>query len=170
RADGGGAAVQPHRPVRRAPGLSMTLLGRRGVLLLLLLAAAIVLPPYFGTYYTRFATQIAIYGMAALSIDLLLRYTRLIPLRPAARLYRAHHLRTGRLVRRRRICRRNADGLRRHRGRRGVAVRGRCLHAGRIGDRSAFAAHPRLPVHHGDARIRADGLLFRPEPAQLRRL
>ena len=38
----------------------MTLLGRRGVLVLLLLVGAIVLPPYFGTYYTRFATQIAI--------------------------------------------------------------------------------------------------------------
>jgi branched-chain amino acid transport system permease protein len=62
----------------------MTLLGRRGVLLLLLLAAAIVLPPYFGTYYTRFATQIAIYGMAALSVDLLLGYTGLITFGQAA--------------------------------------------------------------------------------------
>jgi hypothetical protein len=53
----------------------MTFPGRRGVLLLLLLAVAIVLPPYFGTYYIRFATQIAIYGMAALSVDLLLGYT-----------------------------------------------------------------------------------------------
>ena len=61
----------------------MTLLGRRGLLLLLLLAAAIVLPPYFGTYYTRFATQIAIY-MAALSIDLLLGYTGLITFGQAA--------------------------------------------------------------------------------------
>jgi branched-chain amino acid transport system permease protein len=62
----------------------MTLLGRRGVLLLLLLAIAIVLPPYFGTYYTRFATQIAIYGMAALSVDLLLGYTGLITFGQAA--------------------------------------------------------------------------------------
>ena len=53
---------------------------RRSLLLLLLLAVAIVLPPYFGIYYTRFATQIAIYGMAALSIDLLLGYTGLITL------------------------------------------------------------------------------------------
>ena len=62
----------------------MTLPGRRGVLLLLLLAVAIVLPPYFGTYYTRFATQIAIYGMAALSVDLLLGYTGLITFGQAA--------------------------------------------------------------------------------------
>ena len=47
----------------------MAMLGRRGLLLLALLAAAILLPPWFGTY-TRFATQIAIYGMAALSVDL----------------------------------------------------------------------------------------------------
>ena len=51
---------------------------RRGALLFLLLAVAIVLPPYCGTYYTRFATQIAIYGMAALSVDLLLGYGGLI--------------------------------------------------------------------------------------------
>ena len=54
------------------------------MLLLLLLAIAIVLPPYFGTYYTRFATQIAIYGMAALSVDLLLGYTGLITFGQAA--------------------------------------------------------------------------------------
>src|SRR5262249_34908937 len=52
----------------------MTLLHRRGVLLCVLLAVAIALPPYCGTYYTRFATQIAIYGIAALSVDLLLGY------------------------------------------------------------------------------------------------
>src|SRR5260370_3501772 len=57
---------------------------RRGALLLLLVAVAIVLPPYCGTYYTRFATQIAIYGMAALSVDLLLGYGGLITLRQAA--------------------------------------------------------------------------------------
>ena len=37
-----------------------------------------MLPPWLGIYYVRFATQIAIYGMAALSIDLLLGYTGLI--------------------------------------------------------------------------------------------
>ena len=37
-----------------------------------------MLPPWLGTYYMRFATQIAIYGMAALSVDLLLGYTGLI--------------------------------------------------------------------------------------------
>jgi branched-chain amino acid transport system permease protein len=62
----------------------MTLAARRRLLLLLLLACAIALPPYLGTYYTRFATQIAIYGMAALSIDLLLGYTGLITFGQAA--------------------------------------------------------------------------------------
>ena len=62
----------------------MPLPARRGALLLVLLAVAIVLPPYFGTYYTRFATQIAIYGMAALSVDLLLGYTGLITFGQAA--------------------------------------------------------------------------------------
>src|SRR5947209_11303465 len=57
---------------------------RRGALLLLLVAVAIVLPPYCGTYYTRFATQIAIYGMAALSVDLLLGYGGLITFGQAA--------------------------------------------------------------------------------------
>jgi branched-chain amino acid transport system permease protein len=57
---------------------------RRGLILALLLAAAIALPPYLGIYYTRFATQIAIYGMAALSVDLLLGYTGLITFGQAA--------------------------------------------------------------------------------------
>src|SRR5258708_24130789 len=57
---------------------------RRGALLLLLLGVAIALPPYCGTYYTRFATQIAIYGMAALSVDLLLGYGGLITFGQAA--------------------------------------------------------------------------------------
>src|SRR5947209_5210564 len=57
---------------------------RRGALLLLLVAVAIVLPPYCGTYYSRFATQIAIYGMAALSVDLLLGYGGLITFGQAA--------------------------------------------------------------------------------------
>src|SRR5713101_475068 len=62
----------------------MTLLHRRGVLLCVLLAVAIALPPYCGTYYTRFATQIAIYGMAAVSVDLLLGYAGLITFGQAA--------------------------------------------------------------------------------------
>jgi branched-chain amino acid transport system permease protein len=57
---------------------------RRGFVLVMLLAAAIALPPYLGIYYTRFATQIAIYGMAALSVDLLLGYTGLITFGQAA--------------------------------------------------------------------------------------
>jgi branched-chain amino acid transport system permease protein len=59
-------------------------LGRRKLLLLLLLAIAVVLPPQLGIYYVRFATQIAIYGMAALSVDLLLGYTGLITFGQAA--------------------------------------------------------------------------------------
>jgi branched-chain amino acid transport system permease protein len=62
----------------------LALPARRSLLLLLLLAAAIVLPPWFGVYHTRFATQIAIYGMAALSVDLLLGYTGLITFGQAA--------------------------------------------------------------------------------------
>jgi len=58
--------------------------GRRALLLALLLAIALVLPPLGGVYYTRFATLIAIYGMAALSIDLLLGYTGLITFGQAA--------------------------------------------------------------------------------------
>ena len=62
----------------------MALPGRRTILLLSLLAVAIVLPPLLGIYYTRFATQIAIYGMVALSVDLLLGYTGLITFGQAA--------------------------------------------------------------------------------------
>ncbi|HEY7666312.1 MAG TPA: branched-chain amino acid ABC transporter permease [Xanthobacteraceae bacterium] len=62
----------------------MTLPARRGALLVVLLALAIALPPYFGIYYVRFATQIAIYGMAALSVDLLLGYSGLITFGQAA--------------------------------------------------------------------------------------
>jgi branched-chain amino acid transport system permease protein len=49
-----------------------------------MLAAAVALPPWLGTYHVRFATQIAIYGMAALSVDLLLGYTGLITFGQAA--------------------------------------------------------------------------------------
>jgi branched-chain amino acid transport system permease protein len=59
-------------------------LQRRQMLLIVLLACAVVLPPWLGTYYVRFATQIAIYGMAALSVDLLLGYTGLITFGQAA--------------------------------------------------------------------------------------
>jgi branched-chain amino acid transport system permease protein len=59
-------------------------LDRRTLLLLALLAIAIVLPPALGVYETRFATQIAVYGMAALSVDLLLGYTGLITFGQAA--------------------------------------------------------------------------------------
>jgi branched-chain amino acid transport system permease protein len=59
-------------------------IGRRELLLVAILAAAVVLPPWLGTYHVRFATQIAIYGMAALSVDLLLGYTGLITFGQAA--------------------------------------------------------------------------------------
>src|SRR5688500_18463419 len=65
-------------------GAEMGWQNRRRLLVLLLIATAIVLPPYLGIYYTRFATQIAIYGMAALSVDLLLGYTGLITFGQAA--------------------------------------------------------------------------------------
>jgi branched-chain amino acid transport system permease protein len=51
---------------------------RHLMIVFVLLVLAIVLPPYLGVYFTRFATQIAIYGMAALSVNLLLGYTGLI--------------------------------------------------------------------------------------------
>jgi branched-chain amino acid transport system permease protein len=57
---------------------------RQALVLVLLVGIAIVLPPWLGVYYTRFATQIAIYGMAALSVDLLLGYTGLITFGHAA--------------------------------------------------------------------------------------
>ena len=62
----------------------MKLPARRSVILLVLLAVAIVLPPWLGIYYVRFATQIVIYGMAAISVDLLLGYTGLITFGQAA--------------------------------------------------------------------------------------
>ncbi len=135
----------------------MTLLRRRGVLLLVLLAVAIALPPYCGTYYTRFATQIAIYGMAALSVDLLLGYTGLITFGQAA-LFGVGAYAAGMLT---------VYGLTNAFVAWPLAVLVSMLFA--LGDRSALAAHARLPVHHGDARLCADGLLFRPEPAQLGR-
>lgn len=57
---------------------------RRGVLFAVLIALAITVPALGDTYDTRFATQIAIYGMAALSVDLLLGYTGLITFGQAA--------------------------------------------------------------------------------------
>jgi branched-chain amino acid transport system permease protein len=57
---------------------------RRTLLLLALLALALAVPALGNVYYTRFATQIAIYGMAALSVDLLLGYAGLITFGQAA--------------------------------------------------------------------------------------
>ncbi len=47
---------------------------RRALLYLALVALALGVPLLQSTYYTRFATQIAMYGMAAVSVDLLLGY------------------------------------------------------------------------------------------------
>jgi branched-chain amino acid transport system permease protein len=57
---------------------------RRTALYLVLLALALAVPLLGNTYYTRFATQIAMYGMAALSVDLLLGYVGLITFGQAA--------------------------------------------------------------------------------------
>ncbi len=57
---------------------------RRTALHLVLLALALAVPLLGNTYYTRFATQIAMYGMAALSVDLLLGYVGLITFGQAA--------------------------------------------------------------------------------------
>lgn len=57
---------------------------RRTLLYLALFALALAVPLMGNTYYTRFATQIAMYGMAALSVDLLLGYVGLITFGQAA--------------------------------------------------------------------------------------
>ena len=59
-------------------------LDRRALLYLALLVLALAVPLFGNVYYTRFATQIAIYGMAALSVDLLLGYVGLITFGQAA--------------------------------------------------------------------------------------
>jgi branched-chain amino acid transport system permease protein len=57
---------------------------RRTLLFVALLVIAAAVPALGNTYDTRFATQIAIYGMAALSVDLLLGYGGLITFGQAA--------------------------------------------------------------------------------------
>jgi branched-chain amino acid transport system permease protein len=57
---------------------------RRALLFLVLLELALAVPLLQSTYYTRFATQIAMYGMAAASVDLLLGYAGLITFGQAA--------------------------------------------------------------------------------------
>ena len=59
-------------------------LSRRTVLHLVLLAAALAVPLSGDIYYTRFATQIAMYGMAAVSCDLLLGYGGMVTFGQAA--------------------------------------------------------------------------------------
>ena len=62
----------------------MPRVSRRTLLFLVLLALALGVPLLQSTYYTRFATQIAMYGMAAVSVDLLLGYAGLITFGQAA--------------------------------------------------------------------------------------
>ena len=59
-------------------------LNRRSALFGVLTVLALAVPLLGETYYTRFATQIAILGMAALSVDLLLGYAGLITFGQAA--------------------------------------------------------------------------------------
>jgi branched-chain amino acid transport system permease protein len=59
-------------------------LSRRTILHLVLLAGALAVPLSNDIYYTRFATQIAMYGMAAVSCDLLLGYGGLVTFGQAA--------------------------------------------------------------------------------------
>jgi branched-chain amino acid transport system permease protein len=59
-------------------------LSRRTILHLVLLAAALAVPLSGDIYYTRFATQIAMYGMAAVSCDLLLGYGGMVTFGQAA--------------------------------------------------------------------------------------
>jgi branched-chain amino acid transport system permease protein len=60
------------------------LFSRRTALYVVLLALALAVPLLGNTYYTRFATQIAMYGMAALAVDVLLGYVGLITFGQAA--------------------------------------------------------------------------------------
>src|SRR5579885_2081826 len=59
-------------------------ISRRTLLLAVLVLLALAVPLLGDTYYTRFATQIAIYGMAAVSVDLLRGYAGLITFGQAA--------------------------------------------------------------------------------------
>ena len=57
---------------------------REWIVILVLLAIALVIPLFGDTFYTKFATRIAIFGMAALAVDILLGYTGLVSLGHAA--------------------------------------------------------------------------------------
>lgn len=59
-------------------------MNRRLVLFATLLALALAVPALGNIYYVRFATQIAIYGMVAVSVDLLLGYGGLVTFGQAA--------------------------------------------------------------------------------------
>lgn len=57
---------------------------REWILIALLAAVAIVVPLFGDTFYTKFATRIVIFGMAALAVDILLGYAGLVSLGHAA--------------------------------------------------------------------------------------
>tara|TARA_R110002072_G_scaffold202352_1_gene360133 strand:+ start:40 stop:972 length:933 start_codon:yes stop_codon:yes gene_type:complete len=57
---------------------------REWMLILALAAIALVVPLFGDTFYTKFATRILIFGMAALAVDILLGYAGLVSLGHAA--------------------------------------------------------------------------------------
>ena len=57
---------------------------REWIVILVLMAIAIAIPLFGDTFYTKFATRIVIFGMAALAVDILLGYTGLVSLGHAA--------------------------------------------------------------------------------------
>lgn len=58
--------------------------GREWIVILVLAAAAVCVPLFGDTFYTKFATRIVIFGMAALAVDILLGYAGLVSFGHAA--------------------------------------------------------------------------------------
>jgi branched-chain amino acid transport system permease protein len=76
--------VAAARPVPGDGGLSAMVDRREWPIILVLAALALAVPLLGDTYYTKFATRVAIYGMAALSVDILLGYAGLVSFGHAA--------------------------------------------------------------------------------------
>jgi branched-chain amino acid transport system permease protein len=76
--------VAAARPVPGDGGLSAMVDRREWPFILVLAALALAVPLLGDTYYTKFATRVAIYGMAALSVDILLGYAGLVSFGHAA--------------------------------------------------------------------------------------
>jgi branched-chain amino acid transport system permease protein len=76
--------VAAARPVSGGGGLSAMVDRREWPLIVVLAALALAVPLLGDTYYTKFATRLAIYGMAALSVDILLGYAGLVSFGHAA--------------------------------------------------------------------------------------